>query len=373
MINVLADKHLYNIREFLPNEIDLTLFDPQQPLQKIPDDTQALLIRTETKINRDRFPSLPPSLQFIATGSAGTDHIDIPYLHQNDVTFADAAGCNARSVAEYIATALIIWSDTKNIDLDGCSVGIIGVGNTGSEVQRLSNKLGIDTIVYDPPREERETDFQSASLDEVLASDILTFHTPLTVSVSYPTHHWLNDEKLKDRRFELIINTARGGVIDEDSLLNANKNNQVENYILDVWENEPNFNDEIAQNAFIKTPHIAGYSLQAKHNASATIAAALGEHFSLQMPKLPSPVKKDTVKPPSAITTIAALLNYLHPIKEYDRKFSSLIGTSEIEKKSGFSQIRTSHPLRHEYPFIKCPSTLLDRFPVLKILMNHKS
>ncbi len=346
MIKVLADKYLYKIEDFLPDEIDLTLFDPQQPLKKIPCGTQALLIRTTTKLNSETYQNLPPSLEFAATASAGTDHVDIPWLQSRDITFAGAAGCNARAVAEYVATTLLIWVDMRSIDL---SVGIIGAGHTGSAVQKILTALGIHTVAYDPPREEREPAFQSASLNEVLSCDILTFHTPLTFEGNYPTYHWLHEEKLENKHYKLIINAARGGVVDEMALLKAFKNKHLDKYILDVWENEPVFDDEIAKNAFIKTPHIAGYSIQAKHNASAIIAKSFCEYFNKKLPMVPFPKKNEQIDVPSSIFSLAGLLYFLHPVGEYDQMFSKLIGKIPQRKKTGFGKIRTSHPLRYEY------------------------
>lgn len=365
-INVLADKHIYKLAQYLPYEINLNLYDPQKLLNLSPTEPNALLVRTTTKIDADFVARFPASLKFVATASAGIDHVDIPGLHKKNITFTNAPGCNARSVAEYVATALFIWADEKDINIQTLTVGIIGAGKTGNETAKLLNSLGLKTVLYDPPKADREKEFESASLNEVLKSDILTFHVPLSFDGNYATFHWLDHEKLI-RHFKLIINASRGGVVDENALLNTFKNNLVDDYILDVWENEPVFDDKIAKSAFIHTPHIAGYSIQAKLNASRLIAKSLCNFFNLKMPSVPVPRNKETIDilPNSSL---AELLKQIHPINTYHQKFSKLIGQKEASKSNGFIRIRTTHPLRNEFKFIEVPNEAKEKFQSIKKL-----
>ncbi|MFW6157438.1 MAG: 4-phosphoerythronate dehydrogenase, partial [Balneolaceae bacterium] len=107
MITVLADKYLRNLENFLPENVNLLRYDPDKGLPcNLLSGADAMLIRTVTRINADTLPEIPDSLSFIGTGSAGTDHVDIPWLKARGIHFASAAGCNARSVAEYVATGL---------------------------------------------------------------------------------------------------------------------------------------------------------------------------------------------------------------------------------------------------------------------------
>jgi erythronate-4-phosphate dehydrogenase len=365
MISVLADKNLPDIAHFLSENCDLSFYDSNKSLERIPEDTQALLIGTTTKINQNTFPVLPDCLKFVGTGSAGTDHVDEQYLHKNSIVFADAAGCNARSVAEYVAVALLLWGHEHKVDLSTCSVGIIGAGHTGTAVQDLLRRLDVKTITYDPPREEQEPDFQSAALQDVLECDILTFHTPLTHKTEHPTFHWLDEEKLADRNFKLIINASRGGVVDEAALLEAHQAGRIENFILDVWENEPVFDDKTARRAYIKTPHIAGYSLQAKRRASQMLAEALTAHFEIpgKIPALESPPQKR--QPPQKFWSLTDVLTYYHPILDYETRFRMLIGRKPAAKKDGFLSIRTSHKLRDEFSYLQAPARLIENFPAL--------
>lgn len=355
----------------MPPSVNLQLFNPVDLPHAITNKVDALLIRTVTKINEQNFPVLPDSLQFIGSGSAGTDHVDLSYLKKKNIAFANAAGCNARSVAEYVAVALLLWSDALKVNVQDYTVGIIGAGATGSAVARLLNKLDVRTVLYDPPRQQREPAFSSATIEEVLATNILSFHTPLTHTGAYPTYHWLDAERLASNEFTLIINASRGGVIDEMALLEAKRENQVGNIVMDVWENEPEFRDKTAREAFIKTPHIAGYSVQAKERASGMIAHALCRYFSLKKSKsLDNTAERKKKSPLTTFWSLTDALTYFHPIRDYEMRLMMLIGRDAEKKIKGFNRIRTGHPLRDEFPFLSIPSYVLSQFPVLYKLMK---
>lgn len=372
MITVFADKYLYEIASLLPADVDLHFYDPEQGFPKNKSDIDALLIRTVTKINEDTWHQIPENLQFVGTGSAGTDHVDISFLERHDISFADAGGCNARSVAEYVATGLLLWADALDFKLSEKSAGIVGVGHVGTEVAEILHNLNVRTILHDPPRAERESSFSSATQDEVLKADILTFHTPLTRTRSYPTHHWLDEEKLSNHSFELIINTARGGVVNEKALLKAAEEETVQNFVLDVWENEPCFDDTTAQQAWIKTPHIAGYSKQAKLRASQLIAEALCRHFSLPLkpPEHPAfnPGRIEFPDIQTKDVSLTKILKHIHPIGAYEKELEILIDLPDEQKGIQFNRLRAGFPLRDEFQFLSLPEEILKKFPVLASL-----
>ncbi len=368
MINIFADRYLHNITTYLPSNINLNLFDPANGLPDL-ESAHALLIRTVSPINKQTLPNIPTQLKFIGTASAGTDHVDINYLRRNNIRFSDAAGCNARSVAEYVGTALLLWAENRNIKITKLSAGIIGAGQVGTRVIELADKLGIRTVVYDPPREKREASFTSASVEEVLACDILSFHTPLTTKGPYPTFRWLNRDKLATRNFKLIINTSRGGVIDESALLEAKNENTAGDFVIDVWENEPDFNLDTAEEAFIKTPHIAGYSEKAKNNASKIVAENLLEHFDIPKPQNQKEQNSRIVNEQvSAYPSLSSLLTELHPIRKYEEQLESIIQQHSSERGKHFNNLRTEFPLREEFQQIYLPSSYFKKFPVLKDL-----
>ncbi len=365
MIKVIADQNLYRLEEFLPNEVELTTYDPHHGL---PDTTgfDALLLRTVSKLNDQSFKIIPDSLKFVGTGSSGSDHVDINYLKNNGIEFVDALGNNSRAVAEYVVTALLLWREDKKKNLHDFTYGIIGVGNAGSAVAEIFADFGFKTALFDPPRAEREPDFDSASLDEVLNCDILTFHVPFSDSGKYPTRQWLNEEKLAGRSFELIINAARGGVIDESAVFKAMDSEHVKDVVIDVWENEPDFDIEFANQAFIATPHIAGYSEQSKLNASNMICEKLCQFFGLKCPPTENLYQFKEIKPAHIQYSLVNWLLRLHPIKEYDAALRDL--AKRPDKAILFQKLRTDRPYRFEYGFLKLEPEFLNGFEDLKKL-----
>lgn len=366
MITIAADKYLYNIRSYIPETINLRLYNPEKGLPENLNRYDALLIRTVTDINKESLPNIPDRLKFIGTASAGSDHVDIDYLNQNNVTFSDAAGCNARSVAEYVATVLLLWSEERSINLDDCMVGIVGAGNVGSQLIHLLDRVNIPYMAYDPPREERDPDFKSACLDDLLSCNILTFHTPLNKSGPHPTFHWMNDQKFKNHRFSLIINTARGGVIDEKALLHAHAENLVGDFIIDVWENEPEINQKVAGMAFINTPHIAGYSVQAKENATRIATEALLRHFNLPMAENDFEAESKIIeKPVSRFQSLSEFLPTVHPVWEYQDSLTEILKNHATGRGKYFNRLRAEFPLRQQFGNIYLPESYFDRFPLL--------
>jgi erythronate-4-phosphate dehydrogenase len=365
LIKILADQNLYRLEQFLPVQAETTFYDPHAELPDL-DGFDAWLLRTVTKINPDTFPVLPSSLKFVGTGSSGSDHLDPIHLEKHNILTADAKGCNARAVAEYVMTSLLLWQDEKETTLTDLTYGIVGAGAVGSAVAESFDAFDLNYKMYDPPREEREAGFLSCSLNEVLECDVLTFHVPYEENEPYPTHHWLDEEKLNGRVFELIINAARGGVIKESAVSDAVKNGSVRDLIIDVWEQEPDFDPDFAIRPFIATPHIAGYSEQAKLNASKFMCIKLCDFFNLDCPgtEMEYPVKE--LHPAHLKYSFKELLLRINPIKEYDVALRDLIGRPD--KAELFTKLREDRPYRFEYSYLSLEPEFLKGVEVLKKL-----
>lgn len=365
-MKILANKHLYRIREFFPKDVVLNLFDPNTFPSNAPE-YDVLLINTTTAINRETLPD-PGNLQIIATGSSGHDHVDTEYLDSIGVRFEAASGCNAQSVAEYVITAIICYSDENQVPLNELKVGIAGCGHTGQAVSAMLDRFSISKTEYDPPRQNREPVFRSALFEQFSECNVLTFHTPFTDSGDHPTKHLLNSSWFERKKYELVINAARGGVVDEKALLKNLGNGNLRSTVLDVWENEPFFNDSIAGASRFATPHIAGYSVQSKLRASKMVADALGQFAGLEIPKPESPGPVKVSIDYNDNVTLGKLLAELHSISRYDNAFKKITGFSNEEKKKAFYNLRTTHPLRHEFSNISVPAKLAEQFSCLKKL-----
>lgn len=380
--------------DIVPESFQVHFFDPEKSFSHEFDDLRrssvhGILIRTVTKIDPHNFESaLFPNLMFIGTASAGIDHVDVDYLKKISVHFSSAGGCNANAVGEYVATGILHWSLSNNLNLDSLRVGIIGVGNTGSSVYDKLKGLGCKCALYDPPRSNRDDKFVSASLSEILDCDILTFHVPLTKNndSKYPTLHWLNDEKLSKFDGKLIVNASRGEVVDEKALINwKTRSSKSKDFILDVWDSEPDINVELAKKSWLATPHIAGYSNQSKWNATHMIVDELSRFFDVPQENVifvdfitdntnPENSKTDfDTKNSSDINEIATLEN-LHPMFHLNEKLKSGISDSKDANIKLFRTLRTHSKLRNEFKSLSVDQIqTFEQFSnVYKLLMVAK-
>ena len=230
-------------------------------------DADALVVRTRTRCNASLLEG--SKVRTIVTATIGTDHIDTAWCRRNGIDVFNAAGCNARGVLQWVSAVLAHTLKIKGLNPSQLTLGVIGAGNVGSLVIEYARLWGFNVLVCDPPREEREhCGFISA--EEVFRrADIVTLHVPLDAS----TFHLVDSRMLGLAGGRImLINSSRGEVVDSEALIRS----QAE-FAVDVWENEPDIDLRIVRRAVIATPHIAGYSLQGKANASARAAEVLAE------------------------------------------------------------------------------------------------
>jgi len=256
-------------------------------------DVNALIIRTRTHCNRALLEGTP--VKFIASATIGSDHVDLEYCRDNGIFFTNAAGCNAWGVVQHVMTALFTVSHLKNRQIMGSTVGIIGAGNVGERLAGTLEQFGFKVLRCDPPvKQMLETgikpddtrnqpdrssltpgDFQS--MHEVIGqSDIVTLHLPLD-----NTTRGIVSQECFDimKSGTIFINASRGEVLDEDALLGVS--GKLGALILDVWAGEPFINRKLLDVADIATPHIAGYSLEGKINATVFSVNSFGLFFGL--------------------------------------------------------------------------------------------
>ena len=230
-------------------------------------DTDCLVIRSVTRVDRDLLDGT--KVRCVASASSGIDHVDQDYLHSRGIPLLSATGCNARAVAEYVLSCLFVLAQQYGVELEDKTVGIIGCGQVGGQLRRLLRLLGIETRVYDPFIRDENGHFNFRNLEQVLSSDIISLHVPLTRSGDYPTARMVDREFLDKLKPDVIfINTARGAVVHEQDLIDFAGRNPACRLALDVWDNEPEINIELLGHTALATPHVAGYSARAKLNAT---------------------------------------------------------------------------------------------------------
>ncbi|WP_297092508.1 4-phosphoerythronate dehydrogenase PdxB [uncultured Draconibacterium sp.] len=312
-------------------------------------DADALITRTRTICNRKLLAG--SKVKFIATATIGFDHIDTDYCEEAGIKWTNAPGCNAESVNQYIASALFSWSMRKRVDLASLTIGIIGVGNVGKRVEKTCRTLGMNVLLNDPPRERVEGKQYFTSLETIKReADIITFHVPLNESGKDATYHLANEEFLQSlTKKPLIINSCRGEVTDNEAIYNAIEANDIDGFIVDCWENEPDISLDLLNLSDFGTPHIAGYSKDGKANGTKMSVQALSKFFGLGIDNWePQEIEKPTN------TTIEINGNQR---REYSILAEAILSTYDIENDDDnlreaplkFEQLRGDYPVRREF------------------------
>ena len=271
---VIIDKGIPFLEGVFPPEIDVRYLSPEEITPEAVHYADALFVRTRTQINKGLLHG--SNVRFVATATIGFDHIDQEFCREAGIHWVSCPGCNAQAVCDYVEEAIAYLRPQQS----QLTIGVVGYGYVGKLVAKMAQRRGYQVLLSDPPLGI------GMSLEELAPlCDVLTFHTPLTRTGKYPTYHLCNADIL--RRCQpntLIINAARGGVIDEQALLSTlNTQRSTLNYTtaIDCWENEPNLNQELLKKVDLASFHIAGYSIQGKMNASEMCLRAFCEFFSL--------------------------------------------------------------------------------------------
>lgn len=227
----------------------------------------ALFVRSTTRVNKDLLAGT--NVKFVGSATAGIDHIDVDYLARNGIGFAHAPASNAWAVAEYTLAWISILAPDP-----GSLVCLVGHGNVGVRVEAALRELGYRIRIYDPPLYGESV---GTLTDIVEAADVLTLHVPFTHDTAYPTAGMLSDRLLRSMKpGSLLINTARGGIVDDDALATLCRNQRIR-AVLDVFQTEPDLPMSVVESVRYCTPHIAGYSIQAKLGAASALVKAYSE------------------------------------------------------------------------------------------------
>jgi erythronate-4-phosphate dehydrogenase len=350
-MKITADENIAYAKEAFSEFGEVTLLHGREITPRSLKDTDVLIVRSITKVNEDLLKG--SKIKFVGTATIGKDHIDIEYLRNNNITFADAAGCNAHAVNEYVFTALSKVLEKKKLRFKDLSIGIIGVGNVGSKVARCADSLAMKTILNDPPLKRKTGDEKYRELDEALKADIVTLHVPLNKEGIDKTYH-LFDYNILNRLRDgcILINSSRGSVIDNSTLEKVtDKKNLI--VILDVWENEPAISSSLLKKVLIGTPHIAGYSYEGKVNGTMMIYSALCKFLNKEETFKAPEVKVDN----SAIeingtgsveTLLYNLFKKIYDIKKDDKNLREIL--SEENTGKYFDSLRKEYHLRYEFP-----------------------
>ncbi len=259
-MKIIADENIPFVAECFSSIGEVEVVPGREITPGVVADADVLLVRSITPVSADLLA--PSKVRFVGTATIGFDHIDIEYLSQNKIGFASAPGSNANSAAEYVIAAMLNIGKRHSIDLEGKSIGIIGVGNVGGRVAKKASALGMKLLLNDPPLHRQTGAPKYLSIEKLFDCDFVTLHTPLTFEGEDKTFHLADDKFFKSlKKGCIFINASRGGVVDSSALKAAIEESRLNATVLDVWENEPDIDVELLEMVDIGTPHIAGYSL----------------------------------------------------------------------------------------------------------------
>lgn len=249
----------------------------------------ALVVRNQTKVDESLL-SVSPNLKVIGRLGVGLDNIDLAGCRNRNVQVIVARGCNANAVAEYVIASMFVYARflhrcdqsvrqglwdrqmATGTEISGKTLGLIGVGDIGQRVAIRARAMGMRVLAYDPLLYEanmlvQDFDVEQRELDYVLSeSDFVSVHVPLTPE----TRHLLGREELKKMKpTSVLINTARGGVVDEGALEELLVEQPLRFAVLDVREVEPPSRDRLsALPNTLLTPHIAGITRESSVRVS---------------------------------------------------------------------------------------------------------
>ena len=329
-------------------------------------DADALVVRTRTRCDAALLEGT--SVKMVATATIGTDHIDLEYCRNAGIEVANAAGCNAGGVMQYVFSALYGVAARKGIKIDESTIGIVGVGHVGSKIEAMAEYLGFNILRCDPPRAVAEGPEGFCSLEHLLEeSDVVTLHVPLDET----TRGMANaDFFTLMKPGAIFINAARGEVVDEQALIEASP--KLGAIVIDTWNNEPDINEDLVDIADIATPHIAGYTFQGKQNGTAYAVQALARHFRLEelydffpAQDLPGhePVLLDLKGKNHG--EIAAVSQYNYPIFTDDFRFRM-----EPHK---FEKLRSEYQYRREIIFTNTITNMFTKEDIAQIEQRGSS
>ncbi len=316
-------------------------------------DADVLLVRSVTRVDASLLEG--SAVRFVGTATIGTDHLDTAWLQSKGIRFFNAPGCNADSVVEHVLSALVYLDTFQDFDWLGKRYGIIGHGQIGSRLAQVLSKLGCDVRVNDPPLESQGGS-GLCSLDEVLACDVISLHVPMIREGEHPTWHLIGESELaRMQPGTLLINTSRGGVVDDQALLHHVKTGKIQ-AVLDVFEEEPELPAELVRHTALATPHVAGYSLDGKCRGTEMVYQALCTHLGLPVRRklgqfLPEPAwRKVSLGQADDIREVARhLVTACHDIRRDDRALRAALGEAERLPASEFDRLRKQYPVRRSF------------------------
>jgi erythronate-4-phosphate dehydrogenase len=364
-MKIVADSQIPLVQQAFSNIGNLHLCAGRGITPEFIKDADILLVRSVTPVNASLLNN--SQVKFVATATSGTDHVDIGFLQKSGIGFASAHGSNAQSVVEYVLSSLFVLAEQQDFDLSNKTVGIIGHGEVGSCLSKALKAIGIEYLVNDPPLKDETGDAMYMELEDVMKMDIISLHVPLTIAGSYPTRNLIDKKILAGLKQDaILVNTSRGGVINETDLKQHINCHQKFSTVLDVWEHEPEIDQELLAKIYIGTPHIAGYSTDAKIRATTMIYNETCKYFNFPQNWKPAGGLLDAglqeLKINGEVNDFDAIAMTVTAHYDVRSDAAALRRALEIDRTEAgwfFDELRKNYPLRREFSatVVKLPAT----------------
>ena len=310
-------------------------------------DADGLVIRSNTKVTQE-VVNAAKKLKVVGRAGTGLDNVDIGACNKRGIVVMNTPGGNSNSAAEHSMAMIMALSrhipqatasmkagkwEKKRFsgqEVAGKTLGIIGIGRIGNIVCRLARGLQMKVVAYDPhirPEMAEKLGAELVGLDDLLArADYITVHTPLTKE----TKGLINADlfkKMKDG--VMVLNCARGGIINEQDLYDAMKSGKVAGAALDVFETEPVSKGHplFSQENFICTPHLGASTKEAQENVAVAIARQISDYLTRGE-------VKNAVNMPSVSSEVLAQLGPTLALADKLGAFHAHLATAPVEEVS---------------------------------------
>ena len=260
---------------------------------------EALVVRSRTKVDREVLDKAS-SLRLVARQGTGLDNVDVEYAHAKGVTVVNSPESLVEAVSEHVLLLMLAmarklvpahestkagrWEKNSLVgsELKGKVLGIVGLGRIGRRIAEIAKVMGMSVLAYDvvpiPPDVVARLELRIVGLDEIFrSSDFITLHVPMTDE----TKHMVDGRRLSEMKGSaFLVNTSRGGVVDEEELASALKEGRLAGAALDVFETEPPTGAILTAPNVILTPHVGGQTAEAQTDAASVITEKVSDFFA---------------------------------------------------------------------------------------------
>ena len=347
-MKILVDSELANAKDIFSHLGHVELFEGRALTREAAKTAQILIVRSVTSVDRDLLED--SDIRFVGSATSGQDHVDTEFLESNDIKFASAAGANARAVAEHVLCCIVEYLDESEAVFEDLSVGLVGYGHVGKSVGELLDRLSVKYYAYDPFINSDLYPTVLTDFNKVLSCDVVSLHVPLTHGGTHPTYNLIESKAISEFGDRvLLINTARGNVLDENALLKCMARDKKIWTAIDCWADEPNIDPEFAQAAWRATPHIAGYSLEAKRRALLAVYQSACKFLDADIRGFEFPSDLRFVGKLGDGADLKDVLNAVHPLRRHTRETKKLSELELPRKASAFDGYRAEYGLRNEF------------------------